>query len=200
MIQWRNAYNRYGAVSKFFHWLIALAVIGMLGLGLYMTAQELSPRLFTLYFWHKSIGMTILVLACARLVWLWISPRPPALASHKKWEKIMARIIHIFFYGALLAMPLTGWVMSSAKAFPVSVFGWFTLPDLVAESERTAQIAEQVHYYLALLLIAAITLHIAGALKHHIIDRDDTLRRMLPFARPGQTETEQERQETKNEA
>ena len=158
----------------------------MIGLGLYMVRQDPSPFMFKLYFWHKSIGATVLALVALRLMWRLSVLYPAPLPSHRRWEKILAKTVHAFLYAALLALPLSGWIMSSAKGFSVSVFGWFTLPDLVDDNKSLAMRATEFHEITAYALIGFLCLHIGGALKHHIIDRDDTLRRMLP----GRNETQ----------
>lgn len=186
-IQLTNNEKRYGLIAAGLHWLVALAVIGLLVVGLLMTRMEPSPDTFRLYFLHKSVGMTILLIVAVRLLWrLWQSP-PGSPSNHKKWEKILAKAIHYGFYAALFALPLSGWVMSSAKGFPVNLFGLFTLPDFVQKSETLAQNAEEAHEIIAYSLIAMVGLHVAGALKHHLIDRDDTLRRMIPGLKLRQT-------------
>lgn len=166
-----------------FHWGMAALVIGLLGLGLYMSGQEPSPAVFKLYFWHKSLGVAVLVLVAARLAWRLSGMRPAALPTHKSWEKKLARATHFFLYLSLFIMPLTGWAMSSAKNFPVSVFGWFTLPGIYPESKEAASFFVTVHVIASKVLIGLIILHAAGAVKHHVIDKDGTLRRMLPAMR-----------------
>lgn len=177
---WCNSGENYGTVAKSLHWLIAALVIGMIGLGLYMSGQDPSPPVFKMYALHKSVGVTILLLALLRLIWKFSGPRPSPLPNHKLWEKRLATVIHTLLYVSLFLMPLSGWIMSSAKDFSVSVFGLFTLPDLVAPNEGLAELAEEVHEIAAFTLIGMIVLHFAGAMKHHLIDRDATLRRMLP--------------------
>ncbi len=181
-MNWKNTESRFGAAAQGFHWVIGLCVIGLLALGLFMTRLDPSPFMFKLYFWHKSIGITVLALALARVVWRLRNAPPAPLGTHKPWEKTLAKIIHLLLYGALFLMPMSGWAMSSANGYPVSVFGWFTLPNIVAESKAVGAVAGTVHEYAGYALILAVGLHAAGALKHHLIDRDDTLRRMLPAA------------------
>ena len=177
-----NSRESWGAVAKGFHWTIALLIIGLLALGLYMTGLPIGPAAFKLFFLHKSLGITVLALAALRLGWKLANIRPDAPAGHRRWEKGLAHATHMLLYFAMFAMPLSGWIMSSAKNFHVSVFGLFTLPDLVAPDPALAERAAGFHTALAWVLMAAIALHAAGAFKHHIIDRDDTLLRMLPFA------------------
>lgn len=177
----RNTDDRYGLLTVLFHWLIAVLIIGLLGLGLYMTDLEFSPGKLVLYGWHKSFGIVVLALVILRLSWKILNAgKPRALPTHKPWEKILAKIAHLALYAAMFIMPLSGWIMSSAKGYPVSVFGWFTLPDLVSKNKALGDLAGNIHDTAAWILIGIIGLHIAGALKHHLVDRDGTLRRILP--------------------
>lgn len=180
---WKNTLERYGVVAKTFHWTVAVLVLGMLALGLYMAGLDLSPFKFKLYFWHKSVGATILILMTLRLFWKLLNVKPAALPTHETWERALAKLIHILLYVCLFAMPLSGWVMSSAKGIAISVYGWFTLPAIVAENKELARLAVDVHEITAWVLIGCIVLHLSGALKHHFIDKDSTLRRMFPFAK-----------------
>ena len=180
---WKNTAERFGVVAKSFHWLVAAIVICVIGVGLYMSDLDPSPLKFSLSFWHKSFGVTILALMVLRLVWRFANTQPAALENHKRWEKLLARAIHGGLYICLFAMPLSGWAMSSAKGFGVSVFGWFTLPDIVGENKELGEVLNEAHEIIADILIICIVLHFGGALKHHIVDKDSTLRRMLPFGK-----------------
>lgn len=179
-MNWRNTAERYGAVAIGFHWIVAILVIALLAVGLVMTDMKPGPDMFKIYATHKSVGITVLTLAVLRLIWMLTNPHPATLPTHQRWEKVLAKAVHLFLYFSIIAMPLSGWVMSSAKGFPVSVFGWFTLPDFVAPDKDLAKAAGEFHEVLAYVLMAAILLHFSGALKHHLIDKDGTLRRMLP--------------------
>lgn len=179
-MNWRNTNEQYGGVAKIFHWVIALLAIGMLCVGLYMTGLDRGPQKLQIYGLHKSFGIAILALVSMRLLWRVMNAHPLPLANHQKWEKVLAKIIHGLLYVSLFLMPLSGWIMSSAKGFSVSVFGLFTLPDLVKPNEDLAGFAVETHEIIAYAMIVMIGLHFAGAIKHHVIDRDSTLRRMLP--------------------
>lgn len=179
---WRNTNDRYGTIAQSFHWIVALLVIGLLCVGLYMTGLKPGPDMFKIYALHKSVGIVVLGLAVLRLIWTLSNPHPHALPTHQKWERFLAKLVHVFLYFAIIAMPLSGWIMSSAKGFPVNLFGieGLTLPDLVSTDKNIARSAGQFHEFAAYALIAAIGLHFAGAMKHHVIDKDGTLRRMVP--------------------
>lgn len=180
----RNNSVSYGTISQTFHWLMALAVIGMLFLGFWMHGLTLSPEKIAWYGLHKSIGTCILAAAILRYGWRLLNPRPELPAAMRWHDKLAAHLGHLALYGLMLAMPLSGWLMSSASGFPVSVFGWFTLPDLVGSDKELKDIFNAIHYYLALALIGMASVHALAALYHHFIKRDNVLRRMLPWSKP----------------
>ena len=180
----KNTLARYGAFTKTIHWATAILVIGMLCAGLYMTGMDAGLEKLKLYNLHKSIGVAILALVVLRILWHAWSKPPAFVASLKPWEKRAAKTVHFLLYCCLLAMPLSGWVMSSAAGRPVQFFGLFTLPDLVPHDHEGIRIFfHDAHAYIGWFLIFLIFMHVAAALKHHVIDKDPTLRRMLPFAK-----------------
>ncbi len=174
----------WGSVAKLFHWTIALFVIGLLVGGLTMTDMKVSPDKFKLYALHKSIGITVLVLMLLRFAWRGVDPRPKDVAGMAPIIAFAAHAVHRLLYVALLAMPISGWVYNSASNFPLQWFGLVQLPAIVAPDKALKALAHEVHEVLAWTIIALLLAHIAGALKHHFIDRDDKLRRTLPFCRP----------------
>lgn len=174
----KNTQTRYGISAIFLHWLMAVLIVGLLALGLYMTNLPISLQKLTLYGWHKEYGLLALFLVALRLTWR-LGNVLPSL-SLPLWEKWAARSVHAAFYVMMFAMPLTGWLMTSASGLPVSFFGLFVMPDLIAADERSRQLLQMVHEWIGYLFILLICLHIAAALKHHFIDKDDILRRMLP--------------------
>jgi len=180
----RSDTTRWGAVAKTLHWIIALLVIGMLVGGLTMTGMKLSMDKLQVYAIHKSLGITVLVLMLLRFAWRGIDLRPQDVAGMSPTVAFMAHAVHRLFYVALIAMPISGWVYNSASNFPLVWFKLLPLPALVAPDPAIKVIANQVHVSLAWLIMLLLAAHVAGALKHHFIDRDDTLRRMLPFVKP----------------
>jgi len=179
----RNTRERWGAVSQLLHWLIVAlivlqAVLGLTGLMLPLGVEKLATLAR-----HKSIGITILGLATLRLLWRWLNPTPALPLNLKPHERFLAHFTHAALYVLLFAMPLTGWTMSSARGFPVSWFNLFELPDLVPKSEALYDTLVATHAVLACSLAIIVALHIAGAVKHHFVLKDDTLRRMLPSGR-----------------
>ena len=172
--------TQYTRTAKGLHWLMAILFFGLLALGFYMHDLPLSPEKLQLYSWHKWAGVTAFLLVLVRLAWR-IAHRPPALpASMPKLMQLAAHAGHLALYLLMLAIPLSGWLMSSAKGFQTVWFGILPIPDLLEKNkELGAQLAE-VHEALAILFILTLLAHIAAALKHHFIDKDDILTRMLP--------------------
>lgn len=182
-MRWRNSTTGFGAVSKALHWVMALLVIGILGVGLWMTGLPLGPDKFRIYALHKSFGFCVLMLVIVRMAWHLYSKKPGFVEGMKPWERLAAQAAHVFLYLAMLGMPLSGWLMSSAKGYTVTVFFTFDLPHLIGESEKLGQFFSTAHWVLAYALIAAVAVHIGAALKHHFINKDETLRRILPFVK-----------------
>ena len=174
-----TAPTRYHPVSIAFHWLLALMILGSLGMGLYMTGLPFSPTRLKLYNWHKWAGMTILMLSAARLLWR-LTHQPPADAPMPAWQRLAAHGAHWALYALFFAVPLAGWAYSSAAGFPIVLYGVLPLPDWVAPSRELAEGIKPLHRWLAYALATVITLHVAAALKHHFIDRDGLLHRMRP--------------------
>lgn len=170
---------RYTRTAIALHWLLALALLGLLAMGTYMTSLPFSPARLKLYNWHKWAGILVLALSVARLAWR-LTHRPPAGAPMPGWQRQAARAAHAALYLLFFAVPLAGWTYSSAAGFPVVLFGLWPLPDLVAADRALAETLKAVHGALAWSLLAVIVLHVAGALKHQLIDRDGLLLRMLP--------------------
>ena len=187
--------TRYTRVAIILHWLIALLIIGQIFGGLYMTkaAPAGSTEQFELYQLHKSFGLTILFASLARLVWR-LTHRPPALPEGMAaWERIGARFSHVAFYALMIGVPLGGWALVSASPFadsvPTYIFGvipWPHLPffDGVADRQALTDLIANMHEFFAFATAALLVLHVAAALKHHFVNRDDVLTRMVFFLRP----------------
>lgn len=178
-----NTTRRWGAVSKLLHWLVVVLVIAQFALARAADGLPLGMAKLALLARHKSVGLTILALALPRLAWRASQPTPGLPPAMPRWQRGIAHGSHHLLHALLLAMPLSGWLMSSAKNFPVSWFGLVQLPDLVRASDSTYRFMHEAHEIMAGLLFATALLHLAGALKHHFVDRDDVLKRMLPFVR-----------------
>ncbi|MFT3760566.1 cytochrome b [Thauera sp.] len=175
--------THYTATAKALHWGIAVLIFGMLGLGFYMTGLPLSPDKLQIYSWHKWAGVSIFLLVLFRLAWR-IGHRPPALPQHMgTLERFAAHAGHYLLYVLMLAIPLSGWLMSSAKGIQTVWFGVLPLPDLLDKDKALGDLLQTVHLSLNLILIAVLLGHIGAALKHHFINKDDVLTRMLPRSR-----------------
>lgn len=191
--------TRYTKTAISLHWLIAIAIFGMLALGFYMTGlpkeapkqmaydlfnwgiytwqltEEISPRTF--YFnLHKSIGVTILALVIFRILWR-ITHKPPALLpNYKTWERKLATGTHHLLYLLMFAMPISGAIMAIFSKYGIKYFGVPLIKGL--DNTPVREVFEQIHEFIAIVILVTVTLHIAGALKHHFIDKDDTLKRI----------------------
>jgi cytochrome b561 len=161
--------------------LIALMIVVNFGLGLTMVEMDLSPQKLRFFSWHKWVGVTIFLLVCLRLLWRLGHPAPPLPASMPAWQSKAAHLSHVLLYILMFAIPLSGWIYSSAAGKSVVYLGLIPLPDLVQADKALAEILKEVHGYLNFTLAALVLLHAAAAWKHHLVDRDDVLTRMLPF-------------------
>ncbi|MBD3728221.1 MAG: cytochrome b [Sphingomonadales bacterium] len=167
---------RYNRGARLLHWLIAALVIANLASGLLHDPLEDYVRLMPS---HKAIGMSVLALSLARLAWrfTWRAPAYPEAMT--AFERGSAKAVHALFYLLMLAMPLTGWIVSSASKYPLDWFGLFDIPKLaVTKGSATYGFGHEAHELLGYLFLALVVLHVAAALRHHFVLRDDILRRM----------------------
>jgi cytochrome b561 len=171
--------TRYSPVAIALHWLLAVLIIGTFLVGLQMTGMPFSPQRLKLYNWHKWAGAVILALSALRLLWR-LANRPPADVPMPAWQQRAAHGAHHLLYLLFFAVPLVGWAYSSAAGFPIVVFGVLPLPDFVPADKALADAIKPWHGWLAYAMATLVVLHVAGAFKHHFIDRDGLLRRMLP--------------------
>lgn len=178
-----NTMQRYGFVAIALHWIMAVLILALLGLGLYMVTLPdvgFDKDKITLILYHKELGVLALVLVALRFAWRLGNRVPQLVENLPEWQKVAARFVHLCFYGLLFALPITGLLMSSAAAIPVSFFGWFQLPDFVSQSEPLFQLFIAIHKWLGYALIAFVCVHVGAALRHHLFLKDDTLRKILP--------------------
>jgi cytochrome b561 len=178
-----SALLRYSRVAVWFHWVIAALVVANLALGLTYDEfdRDLRPVLMGV---HKSIGVTVLALSIARLLWR-LTNRPPAADPIlARWEAALASLTHWLFYALIIAIPLSGWLLSSYGGRPVN---WFWLVDLgvlpVGENEDLKDLWEKAHELMAYAMMGLIALHVAGAAKHHLQGHRHLLGRMAPWVR-----------------
>ncbi len=175
---WRNTHNSYGWISIFLHWLVALAVTGLFALGLWMVDlgyydpwYQRAPDI------HRSIGVLLFAVMLARLAWRYLNPRPEP--SGTALQKKAASLVHRLLYLLMYLLMLSGYLISTADGRAIDVFGLFRVPATLSGLENQADIAGKIHQLLAFGLIGLASLHALAALKHHFIDHDRTLRRML---------------------
>ncbi|PTW55760.1 cytochrome b561 [Breoghania corrubedonensis] len=192
----RNTATGYGLVSIAFHWAMVALILSLFALGLYMTGlPQTDPGTFALYQLHKSLGFTILALVAVRLLWRLSSPAPQLPSGMAMWERAGAHASHFVLYLLMFAIPLSGWLMVSASPWgiPTVLYGVLPVPHLPVPSLLGAKPAAEatmksVHEILAWSVIVLATFHAAAAIKHHLVTRDDTLRRMIS-TRPARKET-----------
>lgn len=179
-MHWRNTTTTYGLLSIGMHWLVALLVFSLFGLGLWMVEldyysswRHTAPEL------HKGFGLCLLALMLLRLLWRFLSPPPAPLSSYSRLTRLGAKLGHGALYLGLFAVMLAGYLISTADGRGISVFGWFEVPASIIGIPDQEDVAGAVHLYLAWALVVFASLHGLAALKHHFIDRDTTLLRML---------------------
>jgi cytochrome b561 len=175
---------RYTRMAMALHWLLALAIPGIFGVGLYMADLPFSPQRLKLYNWHKWAGVTFLLLTMLRLVWR-VTHRPPELPSAvvramPSWQTRAYHATHHLMYTLFFAVPLMGWAYSSAAGFPMVLFGHIAVPDFVGPDKALAELIKPLHALFAWSLMGLAALHVAAAFKHQWVDRDGLLQRMLP--------------------
>ena len=176
----KNTFQTFGTVAKSIHWLMTILIITMLAVGLIMANMENTPDKFKLIGLHKAIGIVVLFLAALRLGWKIMNVSPVLPDTIGRITKLGAHLSHFAIYVLMFAIPITGWLMSSAAGFPVSMFGLFVMPDLITPDKEFGRYVRDLHGTLAWILIGLIVLHVLAALLHHFYYKDNILTRMLP--------------------
>lgn len=179
-MRWVNTTEDYGGLSIAIHWLSVVVIVGLFALGLWMVTLDYyhawyrqGPDM------HRSIGVLFLGLTGVRLALRWAFPAPRPAPGVTRWENRLARGVHGLFYVLILGLGVSGYLVSTADQRPIMVFDWFAVPATVTAIPGQADATGVVHEYLAYTLIGLALLHMLAALKHHVVDRDGTLRRML---------------------
>ena len=176
----KNTLEHYGVVTKLLHWSIALLIIAMTALGIYMVELTYYDRYYNLSLeTHKALGILVLELAILKLLWVCFETSPGAAAGMKMWEKAAAKAMHVTLYTMMVLIPISGYAISTSDGKTVSFFGWYEVPAWLPPIDNLNQIASSIHYWLAYITIGLVGGHIAAALKHQLVDKDGTLRRML---------------------
>lgn len=176
----RNTDKAYGAMAQAFHWLVVVGITAQFIWAWRIDQTDSIRSQFALVNQHKSIGMTVLTLVILRLLWRLVNRTPAFPARMSDWEKRAASTAHWLLYALILAMPLTGWMYSSAAGFGAEFFGLLDIPDFVAQSERLEDIFGTIHAWLAKAILVVVTVHVLAALRHQFVLKDGLLRRMLP--------------------
>ncbi|TVZ39450.1 cytochrome b561 [Alteromonadaceae bacterium 2753L.S.0a.02] len=181
----RNSEQNYGWLTIAIHWVTAVTVVGLFTLGLWMKsldyydpAYRLAPE------WHKSIGVLLVVLTLFRLVWRFKSGVPRELNTHKAWEIVIAKLVHWYLYAAIISMFFSGYLITTAKGQSLEIFWSLSIPAVITGVDSLEYVAEEVHEVSAYSIIAIAALHALAALKHHFLDKDMTLKRMLGKGMP----------------
>jgi cytochrome b561 len=174
---------RYSLTAIVLHWLLALALFGMFGMGLFMTDLPISPLRLKLYNWHKWAGVTVLSLSLLRLIWR-LTHQPPALPeglvqSMPRWQRLAHHATHHALYALFFIVPLVGWAYSSAAGFSIVLFGVLPLPDFVPADKALAELIKPWHEISAFAMMALVFVHVAAAFKHQWISKHRLIQRML---------------------
>lgn len=177
--------TRYTKTAIALHWLVAFLIIGVFPLGMVMSGLPFSPLKLKLISYHKWLGVTIFLLVVVRLAWRATHIPPPLPASMPSWEQQAAHGLHHLLYLLLFMIPLSGWLMSSAKGIQTVYLGVLPLPDLLGKDKALGDLLGTVHAVLNYSMLALVVVHIAAALKHQFVDRDGVLARMLLFLDKG---------------
>ncbi|MCU6432445.1 cytochrome b [Undibacterium sp. Jales W-56] len=172
--------QRYPLTSIVFHWLIALLIVAAFTLGTIMTDMKISPTKLQYYSWHKWLGVTVLGLVALRLLSRLLSQAPAYPDSMPRWQKKAAALTHGALYLLMFAVPLSGYFYTSAAGYPVVYLGLVQLPTIIGPSPELKPVLKELHELLTNVLLALVILHVVAALKHHFIDKDGLLQRMLP--------------------
>ena len=173
--------ERYGAAAIASHWLLALLIAGNFAFGLYFIDLPFSPQKLKYFSWHKWAGAVVLPLAAVMLIVRLVRGTVPLPPHMPEWEKRASDWTHFLLYAFFFASPISGWLYSSATGFQTVLFGVLPIPDLLPKSRELAEPLKAAHRWINYALAALVAFHAAAAVKHHLVDRDDVLARMLPF-------------------
>jgi cytochrome b561 len=180
-----NTGDRYGWIAMLLHWGMAVLLAGLIALGFFMVRLPdvgYDREKITLILSHKALGMVALGVAVARVAWRLTNALPRFVDGLPEWQKVSAIFVHLWMYALMFAVPLTGWLMSSAGGYPTPIFSWIYAPDLIGPNEHLFRTLIDVHRWLGYALAFVVLLHAAAALRHHLVLKDHTLRKMLPGA------------------
>lgn len=179
-MRFSNTLESFGAVTKVLHWSIAFLILGLIALGWYMVDLSYYDKWYhDSLTMHRALGMLVLLLAIAKIVWTILSTRPELPQGMKAWERMSAHGAHLALFFMMVAIPLTGYVISTSAGDGIEVYDWFTIPALFQAGDQLRDLAIEFHYYLAYGTLALVAVHAGAAFKHQFINKDGTLKRML---------------------
>jgi cytochrome b561 len=173
--------KKYSFILRNLHLIGGIAFVVALVLGLVMEEMERGPEKFQLMFFHKSLGLAVLGLAAFRLLEWLRSPQPKALDSHAKWEQLASKVVKVGLYVVMIGFPVSGLMMSWYAGYPAAFFGLFEIAPPFEKNEGLNELFGAIHHYLMPATLGLLALHVAGAVKHHVMDKDETLTRISPF-------------------
>jgi len=172
--------NEYRTYQKWLHWISAILILGLFGVGVWMRTLGYYDAWYqTAPHWHKQVGVLLLFIMLIRLFVRFVVPQPKPLLTHKKWEVKLAHITHYTLYLGVFVIMASGYLIATADNRGIDILGWFNMPVLFTPFEGQEDIAGFIHEWSAYIVMGIIALHVAGAIKHQIIDKDTTLKRML---------------------
>jgi cytochrome b561 len=176
----KNTKTSFGLISRSLHWSMALLLAGLFAMGLYMTSLDYyDPLYHSLPWWHKSLGLLTFLLLLLRIIWKLFNTQPESLKTHQQWERWLAHFIQQLFYLLIFIIALSGYFISTAKGKSIEFFNLFELPSITGLKEEIADLVGNGHEIMAISLVVLVVLHALAALKHHFIDKDKTLIRMI---------------------
>jgi len=179
----RSEAQTYTRTSIFLHWMVAILIFSAFPLGVYMHGMRLTPDKLRYFSYHKWMGVTVFALAVIRLAWRLTHTPPEMAVDLSRWERTAAQCVHEILYVLIFAVPLSGWLMSSATGLQTVWFGVLPIPDLIDRDKALGEILLVVHQTLNWALLAIVLGHAVAALNHHFFARDETLMRMIPLLR-----------------
>lgn len=177
---WNNSPTRYGIIARLLHWSMAVIIVTLITLGLWMTdLTYYDPWYRKAPLLHEGLGVIAFILLLLRLIYRWYDPPPPLTKNLKPWERLAAQITHNSLYLLMAIIPMSGYFITTAKGLPVEIFGWISIPALFNKIPHMEDSAGNIHLFLGLTLASLVLIHLAAGLKHHFIDKDTTLLKML---------------------
>lgn len=182
----RNTPERFGSLHILLHWLVAVTIFGLFALGYYMVdLGYYDPWYRSAPHIHKSVGLLLLLVMVVRLAWRLLNTNPLPLPSHQRWEVVLAHATHHLLYLLIFVALVSGYLISTADGSAIKIFDWFEVPSVTGQIKGMEEVAGTIHYWITWSLVVLAVLHGLAAIKHHVIDRDETLRRMFGLSPRG---------------